>query len=223
MEATISLDALQEPEEPAAREAKEDATAAVWSPPDVPGTLTGALLDAGEASWPMLLRRLGAALALSAAFGVALGTRAGGLSLLRHGAGVPLGLAVVSAIVAPAFFIGLLHLGVRAEARQVAEALSRAAATSGLVLSGVAPLAALVVVSGEDAGTAAACGWLGLALGGALGLRQLAGDFDALIAAEAPPRRRSARGAALVFALVSTLLAARVWASALPVLAGGAP
>ena len=198
-------------------------TAPPWAPPDVPGTATGALLDEGEASWGAVLRRLGAALALSSAFGIALGMRKGGVALLWHGGGVPLGFVVVALLVAPAFFIGLLHLGVRVEARQVADALSRAVATSGLTLAGISPLAALVVVSGEDAVTAAAFGWLGLALGGALGLRQLAVDLAPMLAGEAWPRRVQARCAAFAFGLVSALLAARVWVSVLPVLGGGAP
>jgi len=215
MDGTVALNALEDPVE-------SPAPVPVWDPPDVPGTVTGALLDQGDASWPALVRRLGAALALSSAFGIALGMRRGGIALLWHGAGVPLGFAVVAVLVAPAFFIGLLHVGVRVEVRQVADALSRAAATSGLVLAGLSPLAALVVVSSEDAVTAAAFGWLGLALGGALGFRQLNGDLARMLASEAWARRIRARLMALGFALVSALLAARVWGAALRVL-GGAP
>jgi hypothetical protein len=227
MDGTVAMDALPA-EEPAltgppqARQ-KED-TSPPWAPPDVPGTTVGALLDRGEeTSWAALFQRLGAALALSAAFGIALGMRAGGLGLPRHGAGVPLGLAVVALIVAPAFLIGLLHIGLRISAQKVADALSRAAAASGLMLAALAPLAALVVVTSETGIWAAAFGWLGLSLAGALGLRQLARDLAPLLAAEPAGRRFQAWSAATCFGLVSALLAARVWAAALPVLEGGAP
>ena len=110
MEETVALSAMADPVEPA--------PAPVWDPPDVPGTVTGALLDPGDASWPAVLRRFGAALALSAAFGIALGMRKGGVALLWHGGGVPLGFVVVALLVAPAFFIGLLHVGVRVEVRR---------------------------------------------------------------------------------------------------------
>ena len=80
-----------------------------------------------------------------------------------------------------------------------------------------------MVVSSETAPWASAFGWLGLALGGALGLRRLARDVSSLLAAETASRRLRAQGAALAFGLVSALLAARVWASVLPVLGGGAP
>jgi hypothetical protein len=176
-----------------------------------------------DASWGALLRRLGAALALSAVFGIALGLRRGGLALPLHGVGVPLGFAVVALIVAPAFFIGLLHTGLRVSAQQVGDALSRAAATSGLVLAALAPLAALVVVTSETAVWAATFAWLGLTLAGALGLRQLARDVARLLADEPLARWFWVWCATSCFALVSALLSMRVWASALPVLGGGAP
>jgi hypothetical protein len=234
MEATVAIDGFtgQAEARSAAADAPDPARAPAaggaagadppWAPPDVPGTATGALLDGGEVAWAGVLRRLGAALALSAAFGTALGMRGGGVGLARHAAGVPLGLAVVAVLVAPALFIGLLHTGVRVEAGRVGDALARAAATAGLMLAGLAPLAALVAVSSESPRSAAAFGWLGLTLAGALGLRQLARDVAPLLAAEAGRTRLQARCAILAFGVVSALLAARVWAAVLPVLGGGA-
>jgi hypothetical protein len=206
-----------------ARPGARDAIEAAWEPPVAEGTAVGALLDRrASLAWSAVAGRLGAALALAATFGVALGLRDGGLALARHGLGVPLGLVAVAALVAPALPIALLHAGLRVEALPLADALARAAATAGLLLAGLAPLAALLAVTCEGSLSVAAFAWLALGIAGAFGLRGLARELDALFADEPGPRRSAARLSAVGFAAVGALLAARVWAVALPVLAGGA-
>jgi hypothetical protein len=194
-----------------------------WTPPLAAGTAAGALLDRrGALAWSAVAGRLGAALGLAATFGIAIGLRRGGLDLVRHGLGVPLGLVTVAALAAPALPIALLHAGVRVEALPLADALSRAAATAGLLLAGMAPLAALLAVTCEASPSVAAFAWLALAVAGVFGLRGLARELDGLFAHEAAPRRSAARLSAFGFAAVGALLAARVWSLALPLLAGGA-
>src|SRR5215217_7557001 len=51
--------------------------------------------------------RLGIGLGLSALYGVAIGTRHGGLALLQHSIGVPLGIVLVALVGAPSIFIFL--------------------------------------------------------------------------------------------------------------------
>lgn len=194
-----------------------------WTPPNAPDTLTGALLDDLGDTWTSVLRQLGSGLALSVPFGVALGMRDGGVGLLRHGAGVPLGFSVVALLATPALFIGLLHAGVSADPQRIARALSRSAGAAGLVLAGLSPLAALVAVTGETVVFAAVFGWFGLLLAGVLGLRQLARDISALLGAEPAQRRLPGWCVAGGFGLLSALLAVRVWASAMPLLTGGVP
>ncbi|MDH5492918.1 MAG: hypothetical protein OEY14_13270, partial [Myxococcales bacterium] len=53
-------------------------------------------------SWRQAIERAGLGLLLSAAYGLALGTRAGGLELLRHGLALPVTLGLMALITVPA-------------------------------------------------------------------------------------------------------------------------
>ncbi|MBN2196300.1 MAG: hypothetical protein JW751_26035, partial [Polyangiaceae bacterium] len=118
-------------------------------------------------------RQLAKGLALASVFGVSLGLREGGWAIPIHGVGVPLGLVAVVALGAPAFLIGLLHAGLRIDAVRVFEMAVRAIGTAGSMLGGLAPLAALVLVSSEETLDASIFAWLALVTSGALAVRTL--------------------------------------------------
>jgi hypothetical protein len=138
--------------------------------------------------------------------------------MLVHGVGVPLGLAVGVVLGTPAFLVGLLHVGVKIDAAGVLAIAARAVATAGLVLGGLAPLAALVLVSSEEAWGAAVFAWIALLSAGALALRSLGRGIRELLGTAPSERRFAGYAIALAFALVTALLAVRVWTMTLPVL-----
>jgi hypothetical protein len=167
--------------------------------------------------------RFGAGLGLAAVYGLALGARQGGVSLFKHAAGVPAGMIAVACLGVPALTILLTLFNAPLAPPRALSAASRAAAASGLVLGGLAPAAALFVVTSESATTAAVMGLLGLAVGGLIGLRVLLRDLKAALETEENLMTRAASGFVLVgFAAFAVLLALRVWWSSLPILKGGA-
>jgi len=167
--------------------------------------------------------RFGAGLGLAAAYGLALGARQGGASLFKHAAGVPAAMIAVACLGVPALTILLTLFNAPLAPSRALSAASRAAAASGLVLGGLAPAAALFVVTSESRATAAIMGLLGLAVGGVIGLRVLLRDLKAALQTEENLMTRAASGFVLVgFAAFAVLLALRVWWSALPILNGGA-
>jgi hypothetical protein len=169
--------------------------------------------------------RFGAGLGLAAVYGLALGARQGGVSLFKHAAGVPAGMIAVACLGVPALTILLTLFNAPLAPPRALSAASRAAAASGLVLGGLAPAAALFVVTSESATTAAIMGLLGLAVGGLIGLRVLLRDLKAALenTTEENLMTRAASGFVLVgFAAFAVLLALRVWWSSLPILKGGA-
>lgn len=172
-------------------------------------------------TWAQEATRLGWGLALAACYGLALGARYGALAMLVQAFGVPLALVAVAALAGPAFYILLAHAGHPIRALGLAAALSRAAATTGLVLAGLAPAAALLTVSTEGPVAAACYGTLGLAVAGGLGLRRLGRELSAELEQAEPGRRLGARLVGVGFACFATVLAARVWWLAVPSLGGG--
>lgn len=182
--------------------------------PAAPTRATGTawLLGTNEApSWPDEARRFGAGLGLAAVYGVALGARDGGPALFTHAAIVPLALVAVAVLGVPALYIALLVFDAPAEPLTIARAGSRAIAKAGLVLAGLAPAAALYVISSDADAVASLAGAAGLSAAGVLGLGTFLGDLGGLRAA-VPTARRSMVGLAFVgFAIFSVVLAARVW------------
>ncbi|MGH7296441.1 MAG: hypothetical protein ACRELB_15995 [Polyangiaceae bacterium] len=169
-------------------------------------------------TWAAEFMRLLIASGLASAFGVALGLRHGGMTLLQGALGAPAGILAVAAVAVPAFAIVLALANAPLQAMQLAQATTRAAMRAGLFLAGVAPAAALLVVTVEDATTVDALGFGGLAFAGWIA----ASSFSA----ELRPARRSAPAvtrallsvALPAFLLFAAVLAARVWWLALPVL-----
>lgn len=185
---------------------------------------TAGFLASGPSEVPVDLRaealRFATGAGFAALYGVALGVRQGGPAILRHALGVPAALLAVAGLGVPALYILLALFDAPLEPSRVAAAASRAAASAGLLLAGLAPAAALFVVSSEGAGAAALAGAAGLILGGLAGvtrlLRELGRGFGG-----ASEGARAASGIAFAgFALFATALAARVWWSTLPMLGG---
>lgn len=167
------------------------------------------------------LTRLGSGLALSAVFGLALGARGGGLDLLRHALGAPLGLLVSAGVAAPALFVRLSLMDAPVRPLGMLSAVSRATFGAGMVLAGLAPAMTMLVVSIESREAAAALSGLGLMLAGGIGLSCLFADLQSMLASSALTLRSRALLSVAVFAVLACALSARVWGAWLPLLGGG--
>jgi hypothetical protein len=168
-----------------------------------------------------LLRRAALGAGLAAIYGVALGARDGVVSMAIHAVGVPAAILAVCALGLPALYIVLALFDAPLSPRDAIGAAVRGCATAGLALAGLAPLAALYVVGSETPEAASIAAGLGLALGGALGLRHLLATMrEALMRADSATRAMAAV-AQIGFGLFAIILAWRVWAALLP-LCGGA-
>jgi len=179
------------------------------------------LLEATRAeSWVHEARRLGTGLGLAALFGGALGLRVGGVAIGSHALGVAAGLTAVAAVASPAFAIVLALVNAPISGFTLARATSGAVARAGLILGGLAPAAALYVVTVEDAITVSVVGFASLALAGAIGVSSFATDLRTPLAAASRDTRRWMTVAMPAFVLFAAVLALRVWWLALPVLTG---
>jgi len=157
---------------------------------------------------------------LAALYGLALGARDGGAALLRHALGVPAALLAVAGLGVPALFIALALFDAPLDPSRVAAAAARGSASAGLLLAGLAPAAALYVVSSEDGSAAALAGAFGLFVGGLAGLVRLLRELGRSAGWGSGSARVGTGLAFAVFALFATALAARVWWSTLPLLGG---
>jgi len=202
--------------EPSARMSDDAAEA-----PARPSWWTAALLaQHPDFSVSAEARRFGIGVGLSALYGLSLGARAGGKAFFAHAVGVPSALCAVAALGVPALYIVLALFDVPIEHPRVIAAASRSAARTGLVLAGLAPAAALFVITSEHRATAAVAALVGLFMAGAIGMGGLLGELrHALVRARAGARA-GADFAFMGFGLFATLLAARVWWSMLPLLGG---
>jgi hypothetical protein len=183
-----------------------------WAEALVTPRETGEALD--------LARRAAAGLGLAALYGLALGTRQGGLALIQHALGVPLALLAVGAVAAPSMFVFLSMFRAEVDAWTVASATARGVASAGLLLAGLAPAAALFVVSSETPQAASAAVLFGLVLSGGVALARTVWD---IVRSAWEGQSISALAAACIsigFAAFSIALAVRVWAAVLPVLGG---
>ena len=96
-------------------------------------------------------------------------------------------------------------------------AVARGVAAIGLVLAGIAPAAALLTVSCEQEASAAVIGGFGLAAAGFVGLRHIVRELLTRVVRQ----RGRVHAAAGGFALLSMVIAARIWWVVLPMLGGG--
>lgn len=173
-------------------------------------------------NWRDELSRFGVGIGLAALYGLALGTRQGGASFFRHAFGVPAAMVAVGALGVPALTIVLTLFNAPLDPSRALAATSRAAASMGLVLGGLAPAAALFVITSDSRTAAAVLGLAGLILGGSIGLKRLIDDLRAAMASEGPLVKTASAAAFLGFAIFALALAARVWWGTLPLLDGGA-
>jgi hypothetical protein len=188
-------------------------------PPPEATSLASTLLAATRSStWLDEVRRLALAASLSAVFGVSLGLRHGGLSLAWGAMGAPLGIVAVGALAAPALGILLALANAPVDALDLARATSRAAAKAGLLLAGVAPAAALFVVTVEDAITVTIVGFGALILAGVVAARSFQHDLEPMLAKAPVSQRAVVRIAIWTFLAFAGALALRVWWLALPML-----
>ncbi len=165
-------------------------------------------------------RRALVGVGLAALYGLALGAREGGAALLTHALGVPAAIVAVIGLGLPALYILLALFDAPLSVEKAMAAAARGVASAGLALAGLAPLAALYVVTSGSAEGAGVAGALGLGLGGALGLRHLVSTLRAALAQADSATRLLATGAQIGFALFALVLAWRVWGALLPVVGG---
>lgn len=166
------------------------------------------------------LSRLGSGLGLAAIYGLALGARGGGTQLLRHALGAPLGLLVVATLAAPSLFVRLALMDAPLRPAQMVGAVAQSTFAAGLVLAGLAPAAAMLVVSIESAPAAAWMSGLGLWLAGGIGLVNLFGALSAGMAGASLSLRSRAFVSIAIFAVLACALSARTWGAWLPLLGG---
>ncbi|MBW2462823.1 MAG: hypothetical protein JRH11_14320 [Deltaproteobacteria bacterium] len=147
---------------------------------------------------------------LSALYGLALGSRDGGWALLTDALSVPMALIAVCIVGIPALFIAFAFLDAPIEPKGMAMLSARSLATAGLVLAGLAPAAALFIVTTEGRMAAVLTGSFGLLLGAAFGLRVLLFDVVRTVSRARITTQLAAVVACLVFCAFAVLLSARV-------------
>lgn len=188
-------------------------------PPPLPESWTGHLLALDPAISPRReAQRFAVGLGLAALYGLALGARQGRLAFFTHAAGVPAALLAAFGVGIPALYIFLALVDAPVAVAGMAAAASRATAAAGLVLAGLAPAAALYVVTSEHRGAAALAAGLGLAVGGAFGLGNVVSDLRKSLHDAKPTIRAAADLAFAGFGLFAVVVAIRVWMSLLPIL-----
>lgn len=208
------------PREDTESQGHESTPSLLAQPPSVP-SLTASLLAEEEVFSPRReASRFAVGLGLAALYGVSLGARQGGKAFLTHAAFVPAALAAVVALGGPALYIALALFDAPIEPPQAVAAAARATARAGLVLAGLAPAAALFVVSSDAPSAAAGSAIAGLVLAGAIGLARLVGDLQGAIHKAPAATRAKADLAFFGFAIFAVALSARIWWAALPLLRG---
>jgi hypothetical protein len=165
--------------------------------------------------------RVGAGLAMSAAFGLALGARDGGPGLIVHAVGVAAAPAGVIAFGVPSLYIVLALFDAPVTALGLARSAGRGAAALGMVLAGLAPLTALYGVSADDGLWGAIAGLVALMLGGFVGLSQFHGSLRDQLASAPLATRSAMMAAAAIFGLFATVASARIWFALVPSFGGG--
>jgi membrane-associated PAP2 superfamily phosphatase len=165
--------------------------------------------------------RFATGLGLAALYGLSLGVRGGGAGLLAHAVGVPAAILVALGLGVPALYIALALFDAPLALPTVVSAAARSAAASGLVLAGLAPAAALFVVSSERPGAAALTALAGLVLGGVISLGRLVGELKQDLDRDAFPTRAATLAVLVGFGVFAVAVTARIWWATLPVLRGG--
>jgi hypothetical protein len=169
-------------------------------------------------TWASEARRLLLAAGLASVFGVALGLRHGGASLVLGALGAPACIVAVAAVAVPAFAIVLALANAPLEGMALLHATSRSAMRAGLFLAGLAPAVAMLVVTVEEAVTVDVMGFGALLLAGAIAGQAFVAELRPALAS-APRVTRAILSLALpAFLVFAAVLATRVWWLALPML-----
>jgi len=213
-----------EPEAPPASVAAAPAAPVARRAPaaEPPAGWTARLLAVDEVFSPRReALRFGTGLGLASLYGLALGVRGGGAGLLAHAVGVPAALLVALGLGVPALYIALALFDAPLALPAVVSAAARSAAAAGLVLAGLAPAAALFVVTSERPGAAALTALAGLVLGGAISLGRLGRELRQDIDRDALPTRAAMLTVLVGFGVFAVAVTARIWWATLPVLRGG--
>lgn len=185
---------------------------------DAPTGFTAELLGGGsDASTRQALGRTVWGLGLAAVYGAVLGLRHDAHHVALNALGVPAAHVAVAVLGVPALYIVLALQDAPVDPRQVLGAVSRAAASSGIALAGLAPVAGLFMVTSASGLEAVLAAGAGLLVGGGVGLVRLLRELGRV----AQPRGR-AQPAGVTFALTgfgffAVLLAARVWLTTLSI------
>src|SRR4051812_1374115 len=189
-------------------------------PESEPGWAARLVLEDPGASPANLARHIATGLGLAALYGLAIGARQGGKALIVHALGVPLGLMLVVLVGTPAMFVFLSMCRASIDGRALASTTARGVGSAGVVLAGLAPAAALFVVSSATPRAATSAVLAGLLLGGGVALGRTTWE---VIRLSARGRAASVLGGAVVavgFAVFAIALAVRVWSAVLPILGG---
>ena len=167
-----------------------------------------------------LARRGASGLGLAALYGLAIGARQGGPLLLAHALGVPLGLFLLALVGGPCLFVFLALFRANVDGPALAHAFAGGVGSAGLLLAGLAPAAALFVVSSETPQAAAYAVLFGLVLAGGLALARIVWDILRGAWMGGSLSSMAALGITGGLALFAVLLEARIWSAMLPVLGG---
>ena len=186
----------------------------------LPAALTTRWLSLGPDLKGSTTSRCIVGLALASLYGLALGTRTGGLDLLWHAFGVWGGLALSALVTAPSLLVFLALFDVPLEARQVFDSMSQGLACAGSVLAGIAPAMTLLVVTVDSISAVSVLAWGGLFLGGSLGLAKALAALHRPLEGMRPRIRGRFVLAATGFALLTAALACRAWLGLLPLMGG---
>jgi hypothetical protein len=178
------------------------------------------ILDDPKSSLRDLARRGVVGLGLSAFYGLALGARQGGRQLLVHALGVPLGLFVVVLFGAPSMFVFLSMCRAPIDGRALASTAARGLGSAGILLAGLAPAAALFVVSSATPAAASSTVLVGLLLGGGVALTRMTWEVLRAAARGHAISLLGGSAIAIAFAIFSIAMAVRVWSTVLPILRG---
>lgn len=200
---------------------QERALPSSWTERILDATSTAGQSPAGAAEWAREGQRLAVAIGLASLFGAAIGLRVGGPAIVTHAFGVSLGILAVCGLAVPALAIVLALVDASVDALGLARATSRAAATAGLLLAGLAPGAALFALTVEDAITVTLVGACGLALAGVLGIRSFVRALAPQLHGSEGRARRLSMVALPLFLVFAAILGARIWWVMLPIVRGG--
>ncbi|AKT41557.1 hypothetical protein [Chondromyces crocatus] len=219
---TSQASASRAPRPPSATDIPSAGTSNAPEMPSLQGW--AATFLAPDLTGPVVLRteaiRFCTGAGLASLYGLALGTRQGGTALLHHALGVPAAHLAVAGLAVPALFIALALFDAPLDPPRVVASAARAAASSGLVLAGLAPAAALYVVTSESPMAALVAGVLGLMVGGFAGVTRLLHELRRGFDRQSETSRIATSLVFAMFALFATVLAGRVWLSSLPILGG---